>query len=62
MARLRRPHPVKILVVVIIAVLAAMNAPVGAQTTSAPMSIGLMRCEYAVNPVGIDTRTPRLGW
>ena len=42
--------------------LAAMSAPVGAQTTSAPMSIGLMRCEYAVNPVGIDTRTPRLGW
>lgn len=38
------------------------GAPVGAQTASAPISIGLMRCEYAVNPVGIDTRSPRLGW
>ena len=43
-------------------VMAALSAPVGAHSASAPMSIGVMRCEYAVNPVGIDTRSPRFGW
>ena len=29
---------------------------------AAAMTVGETRCEYAVNPVGIDTPQPRLSW
>lgn len=29
---------------------------------SAAMTIGELRCEYAINPIGIDTLKPRLSW
>ena len=29
---------------------------------SAAMTVGELRCEYAFNPIGIDTREPRLSW
>jgi len=33
-----------------------------ARLASAAMTVGEMRCEYAVNPIGIDTLQPRLSW
>ena len=29
---------------------------------SAAMTVGELRCEYALNPIGIDTPKPRLSW
>ena len=28
----------------------------------AAMTVGELRCEYALNPIGIDTLQPRLSW
>ena len=33
-----------------------------AEPAYAEMTIGEMRCEYAINPIGIDTLQPRLAW
>ena len=33
-----------------------------AEPTRAEMTIGEMRCEYAINPIGIDSLQPRLTW
>ena len=34
----------------------------GVAAAAAPASIARLRCEYLVNPLGMDVRVPRLGW
>ncbi len=40
----------------------AQDASATRQSPVAPLSVVALRTEYAVNPVGIDAREPRLGW
>ena len=41
----------------VISLLLGLSSPVWAK-----MAVGELRCEYAINPVGIDTLKPRLSW
>ena len=33
-----------------------------ARSASAGITVGELRCEYAVNPIGVDSTQPRLSW
>ncbi len=44
----------------IIAVLGLFT--IGARATAVPMTISDLRCEYQLNPLGIDAAQPRLSW
>ena len=43
-------------------VLAAVMMSVAAAHGEAPLAVRNLRCEYKVDPVGIDVRKPRLSW
>ncbi|MGP8200456.1 MAG: family 78 glycoside hydrolase catalytic domain [Limisphaerales bacterium] len=47
-------------ILLVLTLLAAGGAPVPA--TAAPLNPVFLRCEYLVNPVGIDETAPRLSW
>ncbi len=42
--------------------LTILLAPSGFAATAATLSVDDLRCEYLVNPLGIDARAPRLSW
>jgi len=46
----------------VLALLAMIHAVPLARESRAPVSVSQLRCEYKVDPLGIDVRQPRLSW